>query len=104
MTSKQNRNRGKAVERAIAKLLNGKRVGLFGGEDIQHPLFSVEVKSRKAFVARGWMEQCEANNRDNKIPLLVVHETGRRHENDFVILKMSDFIQNILVMMGVEKT
>ncbi len=45
--SKRNKNRGKQVERKVAKLLGGKRIGTMGGEDIAMDKYSVEVKSRK---------------------------------------------------------
>ena len=49
MTS-TNRRRGKDAERKIAEMFEGKRIGIMGGEDVMHPYFSIEVKSRKAFI------------------------------------------------------
>ena len=93
MKAKQsnNRSRGKNVEREIAKILRGKRVGILGSEDISHPTFSIEVKSRKKFVANQWMQQAEKNNKDKKIPLVVVHESHKPHTKDLVILNILDF-------------
>ena len=51
-----NRNRGKATERALAKRLNGKRVGVMGGEDITGvSSWSIEVKNRVKSTAHGFM-------------------------------------------------
>ena len=56
MTPNRNRQRGKECERVIAKMLGGKRVGILGNEDVSHPEYSIEVKSRQEFVARKWMD------------------------------------------------
>jgi len=61
LSTVNNRQRGKATERAVAKRIGGKRVGILGAEDVSHPLFSIEVKSRKAFVAGDWMAQAVRN-------------------------------------------
>ena len=92
MNPSRNRQRGKETERAVAKKLGGKRIGILGSEDVQHNLYSIEVKSRKSFVADNWMNQCKKNNKENKIPLVVVHKTGRDHENDLVIISLKDFM------------
>jgi hypothetical protein len=91
--SKQNRDRGKRAERAVATMLGGKRVGIMGGEDVQHEVYSIEVKSRKSHSVFSWFRQCINNNKDKKIPMLVLHEHGKRHENDLVCLSMKDFIE-----------
>lgn len=89
---RRNRNRGKATEKAIAKMTGGKRIGVLGSEDVLHPVYSIETKSKQSFVASSWFEQCERNNKEHKIPLLVVHVRGRRHNNDFAILKLTDLM------------
>ena len=93
MNPKRNRQRGKEVEKAIAKIFNGDRMGLFGGEDVKHPKFSIEVKSRLKFVAKKWMAQANRNNKNNKIPIVVVHEKNTHHENDLVIINIQDFLR-----------
>ena len=86
-----NRLRGKSAERSVAKTLGGKRVGVLSGEDVSlDEPFSVEVKSRQTFVACAWMAQA-VRNAKGKTPLLVVHVHGKRHDDDMVIVKMSDF-------------
>lgn len=89
----RNRQRGKEVEKHIAKMFNGKRIGLLGKEDVLHPIYSIEVKSRKKFVGKKWIEQCKKNNQDNKIPIVVVHEANKNHKNDLVIINIEDFIE-----------
>ncbi len=93
MNINRNRQRGKECERVIAKMLGGRRVGILGNEDVAHPDYSIEVKSRKKFVAKGWMEQCKKNNIDSKIPLVVVHEVHKNHSDDLVIINIKDFIK-----------
>lgn len=88
----RNRERGKESEKEVAKLFNGKRMGLLGGEDIFHPKFSIEVKSRKKFAAVKWMDQSKKNNKDNKIPIVVVHQANKHHENDLVLINIMDFL------------
>jgi hypothetical protein len=86
-----NRDRGKRAERTIAKIFGGDRVGIMGGEDIAHPIYSIEVKSRKSHAVFNFMRQCEQNNKKKKIPLLVLHEHGKQHDNDLVCMRLKDF-------------
>lgn len=94
MKTQRNRKRAKEVERRLAKKLGGRRVGILGQEDIEHERFSIEVKSRKKFVAEAWMKQAEKNAK-GKIPIVIVHVTGKHHENDYVIIKLKDFKEHI---------
>ena len=89
MNPTKNRQRGKDTERSLAKLLNAQRIGIMGKEDLSHPVFSYEVKSRKSFVALKWLEQSERNAlKNNKTPVLVVHVNGKNHQKDLVILSL----------------
>jgi hypothetical protein len=90
MKTKNNRQRGKATEKAVAKRINGVRVGIMGGEDIHHPLYSIESKSVSRCVIEKWFEQCEKNNKRKVIPCVIVHIKNKSHDNDYVILKMKD--------------
>jgi hypothetical protein len=87
----KNRRKAKQVERAIAKRLDGLRIGILGGEDVSTSQFSIEVKTRKKFVALSWYQQAVKNAKKNKIPLLIVHITNKHHDNDLVILSLKDF-------------
>jgi hypothetical protein len=86
-----NRNRGKRNEKKIAKLLNGERVGLFGGQDIKTELLSIEAKSRVSFVGRKWMEQCIRNCPEGKVPVVVIHTHNSKHSDDLVIINIEEF-------------
>ncbi len=61
--------------------------------DVETTAFSVEVKHRKALPA--WLEaamaQAETNATPGKLAIVVLHESGRRHENDLVLVRMRDF-------------
>ena len=41
MNPAKNRQRGKATERAVAKLTGGKRIGILGNDDVQAGLWSI---------------------------------------------------------------
>jgi hypothetical protein len=86
-----NKKAGRAYQSTIAKRMGGKSVGTIEGQDIEHPLFSIECKKRKAFVATNWMEQCISNAPEGKTPLLLVHVTGQRHKDDLAIMRLADF-------------
>jgi len=98
MNPAKNRRRGKANQKAVAKMFEGKDVGVLGESDIITEKFCIEAKSRKKFVGEGWYWQAEEYTKKDplakgKIPIVVVHITGRRHENDFVIIKAKDFLE-----------
>ncbi len=88
----------KVTERAIAKLLGGKRVPITGRQrgdapDIAHEWLSIEVKHRKKLPL--WlhdaMAQAVASRKRGQVPIVVLHEQRKRHADDFVVLKMQDF-------------
>jgi len=91
MNTSKNRRRGKRTELAIAKLLNGKRLGILGNDDVQAGPFSIEVKDRQKFVGTGFMAQAIRNCPQDKTPLVVVHTTGARHDDDLVMMRLSDW-------------
>ncbi len=85
----------KANERAIAKRLGGQRVGATGRntEDVSHDWLSIEVKTRRRLPA--WllaaMAQARANAPAGRLPVVVLHQVGRHHDNDLVVLRLADF-------------
>lgn len=85
----------KAVERKIARRLAGRRVGCTGAAtaDVLTEHFSVEVKTRRRLPAllRKGMAQAMANAASLTVPLLVLHEVGRKHDDDLVIMRLEDF-------------
>lgn len=89
--SNRNRQRGKEAERAVAKLLGGKRRGVLGGEDVEHPILSVEVKSRERFVAKGWMAQAIRNCPEGKVPVVIVHQRNSPYKDALVIVPLEEF-------------
>jgi calcineurin-like phosphoesterase family protein len=95
--SQKNRQRGKRTERKIAELLNGRRLGVLGKHDVESELFGVEVKSReklpKWFV--DFWKQTIANCPKDKTPLLVIHKLNQRYDDDWVVIKMKDFLEMI---------
>ncbi len=90
--ARRNRGRGKRNEKVLAKLMGMERVGIFGGEDGKDEMFSVEWKSRKKFIGKGWMEQALTNCPEGKTPLVVVHVTNERRMNDLVMVRLSDWL------------
>ncbi len=83
----------KHTERAIAKRLNGRRLGVTGGAtpDVITDLLAVEVKHRKALPE--WLKDAltqAERNADNRLPLVVLHEAGKRHADDLVLLRLQD--------------
>jgi len=88
---KRNRQRGKELEREISKLLGGKRIGILGCEDIEHPVWSIETKERKRLSIEAFMLQAERNTPIHKTPLLVLHQLGKEHKNDIVCMRLKDF-------------
>lgn len=84
----------KAVERRVAELLGGVRVGNRGAatEDVEHVVFSVEVKHRKnlpQIVAESY-DQCRRNAKAGKVPLVVLHaESSRRY---MAVLDIEDLV------------
>ncbi|MBI5886145.1 MAG: hypothetical protein HZB85_06140 [Deltaproteobacteria bacterium] len=85
-----NRRRGKDAERALARRINGRRTGVLGGEDISHPLLSIEVKSRARFVGERFMAQAKRHS-SGKIPAVIIHILNKPHGQDLVMLELKDF-------------
>ena len=93
MLASKNRERGKRNEAALAKILNGKRIGLLGMEDIEHHRFSFEVKSYQRYAGGRVMEQAERNAPEDKIPIAIVHEKNKRHNGDLVLMRLNTFLE-----------
>lgn len=92
----RNRDRWKATERRIAAELGGRRVPVTGrsrgdAPDIEHPLLSLEVKSRAILPA--WlhdaMDQAEAAAVAGRVPTAVLHQTGTRYADALCIIRLS---------------
>lgn len=85
----------KKTERTIAKRLGGKRLPINGrGDqpDIVTSWLAIEVKHRTALPS--WLKdavQQAVAGAGRKLPLVVLHELGRRHAEDIVCLRLKDF-------------
>ena len=83
----------KAFERRVAKDLGGRRTSILGGEDIEHPIYSIECKLLSdipQWLIKLWT-QTAFNCPDSKTPLAIVKEKNRNDDNAFVILRYIDF-------------
>ena len=83
----------KKYERRIARDLGGRRVGVLGSEDIEHPIYSIEAKLLKSLPKwlTGLWKQTQGNCPAGKIPFACVKEKNRNDDNAFVILRYIDF-------------
>ncbi|QXD17021.1 hypothetical protein GQ464_008840 [Rhodocaloribacter litoris] len=88
----------KAVERAVAARLNGRRVPVTGrsrgdAPDVDHDWLAIEIKHRTRLPA--WIEdalrQAEAAAREDQLPVAILHQKGRDHGKDLVVLRLADF-------------
>ena len=89
----------KATERAVANLLGGRRVPVSGrgrgdAPDIAHDWLAIEVKHRKRLPKwlREAMCQAKASSGLSRLPIVVLHEAGQRHDEDLVMLALGDFV------------
>lgn len=84
----------KQTERAIAKRLNGRRLGATGAAtaDVVSDWLSAEVKHRRRLPE--WLKAAldqAANGAEGRLPIVVLHESGQRHADDLVLMRLSDF-------------
>jgi hypothetical protein len=89
----------KQAERKLAALLGGKRVPVSGRQrgfapDIDHNLFSIEVKHRQSLPS--WihdaMAQAVASQKDGQIPIVILHEKGMAYPNSLTFLTVSGIL------------
>ena len=85
----------KTAERTIARRLGGKRTGPSGraGPDVTSSWLAVEVKTRRRLPA--WLldalQQARAGCSETRLPLVILHQVGSRHDDDLVLLSLGDF-------------
>jgi hypothetical protein len=84
----------KAVERAVARLLAGRRCH-FERQDVECARFSVEVKHGGQIPSAllKWWEQAQRNTQDGKQPLLVMHPTGAGYADSLVAMRLADLLR-----------
>ncbi len=102
--------RWKRTERSIAKRLGGERVPITGRQrgdapDIRHPILSLEIKDRKRLP--NWLHdaaaQAQAAKTDKEqLAVVVLHEAGKRHDDDVVVVKFKDFCEWFGWVQGAE--
>lgn len=87
----------KEHEKATAARLGGKRVGITGlaTADVVSEHLSVECKERREIPAwlHSAMGQAVRHAKPGQLPLVVVHELGRHHNNDYVVIRMRDYTE-----------
>lgn len=92
-----NKNRARAyrMEKYYADLFGGLRVGTLGKEDVMHKEFSIECKERQSDsglkTMLQWFKQAESHAKD-KIALLGIHLLGKNYDDDYVVIKLKDFM------------
>ena len=61
--------------------------------DVAHPWLSVEVKHRKSLPT--WlldaMDQARAAAGSDQLAVSILHEAGRRHDDNLVLVRLGDF-------------
>lgn len=89
-----NYRRGYRAEKKVADLVGGKRLGILGKEDVEHHQFSFEVKMRKVLpkFLKNCYEQASKNCPENRLPVVILKEKGKRYEDCLVIINFKDFI------------
>lgn len=94
---RNNRARGNAIEREMARALGLRKVGHYGGaEDLVSEPFVAQVKSRSGAAFPGWMDD-EIGRLPvaaSQTPLLVVAEAGTpgRRRRALVVLRLDDWV------------
>lgn len=90
----------KALERAVARQLGGRRTSYLGlggmpMPDVETEVYSVECKCRKRLPEwiTGALAQAHRLATQGKLPLVVLHEMGTRHGEDIVCLRLEDFVE-----------
>lgn len=89
----------KSAERAVAARIGGRRTAAQGlgqaAPDCESAWLSVEVKHRKELPAwlTGAIAQARANATPGKLPMVLLHEAGRRYDDSLVVMQLSEFLE-----------
>lgn len=85
----------KATERRVARRFGSQRSGPRGQgvPDVITGKYSIEVKTRKRLPdwLQDALDQAERNALPDTLPVVVLHEIGRRSEHDWVLMDMKTF-------------
>jgi hypothetical protein len=97
----------KQAERAVARLLGGRRTplsGAAGGADVATAWVACEVKHRKRLPV--WLEaalvQAERSARPGQLAVAVLHEHGRRYRDSVLLMRLGDFLDWFGPLAGAE--
>jgi len=90
--------RWKRLERDVARKVGGQRIPVTGerdGQDISHPVFAFQVKSRRTIP--GWLATWLAGitgtaRRLDRVGVLVLHQPGTEVDDALVVLRMRDWV------------
>ena len=89
----------KRTESQVASRIGGERVPVTGrargdAPDIAHDIWSPEVKHWTRMPVRvvDAMSQAKAAARNGQIPIVVLHQAGKRHDDDLVVVRLADFV------------
>jgi hypothetical protein len=64
--------------------------------DVAHDWLSIEVKHRHelpAWLYDAMLQAMLAAHNTNNLPIVVLHESGRRHDDDLVVVRLKDFVE-----------
>lgn len=90
----------KIFEKRVGARLGGVRVGILGGEDVRHPILSLECTQvdKKYFpkMVKKKYYQAIKNAPKGKKPVVVMKEKRRNDDNSLVILSLLDFEEILL--------
>jgi len=92
---RQSKSTWQRHERHIAAAVGGSRTGNTGtaGADVVTDAYSIECKSWRRLPAKvvAALQQAERTATGGRVAVAVLHEVGRRHEQDLVVLRWRDF-------------
>jgi len=91
--ARKNRRKGRRTENRLNDILGMVRGGLYGGEDGFDEHFSVEIKGRKTYAGQRFMDQAIKNNKNDKIPIYVVHIVNTKYDNSHVCIRLKDWLK-----------
>ena len=87
----------KAIERSLAKYLNGKRIPVHSTEgiacDVTTEIMDIQVKHGKSipvFITKG-MEQAVRDCREGKLPALYLHKKQSELGDGIICFRLKDF-------------
>ena len=85
----------KRTEKLTAARLGGRRNGVTGTAtvDVETERLAVECKARKALprLLTDAMTSAVRKAKAGQVPLVVLHQTGQRHDQDIVCMRMRDY-------------